>query len=233
MQRAHVHANRSLPHPAQVRLFRRLLLGWFRGNGRRFYWRRPSASEYERVVVEVLLQRTQATSVELFLPRFLALFPNWEALSGADQGALQELLRPLGLWRRRAAALTGLASARAIAGCFPSERAELERFPAVGQYVANAIELFVFERRKPLVDSNFARVVERYFGPRIQVDIRRDPWIQGVAHQLVGDKKAIDINWAILDLGALVCKPRTPECNACPLKASCQFAKTIEPPSTS
>jgi adenine-specific DNA glycosylase len=66
-----------------------------------------------------------------------------------------------------------------------------------------------------------------------QVEIRRDPRIWSVAHQLVDDKKAIDINWAILDLGAQVCTPRSPECNACAIKASCRFAKTVKLPSTS
>ena len=228
MQRADQHASRALPRPAQVRLFRKLLLAWFRDAGRQFYWRGASASEYERIVVEVLLQRTQAASVESFLPRFLSHFPTWEALAGAEQGALEELLRPLGLWRRRAAALSGLACARVGAGAFPSERTALERFPAVGQYVANAVELFVFNGRKPLVDSNFARIIERYFGQRVRADIRRDPWIQEIAHRLVDDEKAIDINWAILDLGAVVCKPRTPACTTCPLRVTCKYARSLE-----
>lgn len=221
-----------MPNPAKLRSFRKRLLAWYGAAGRAFYWRTPSASEYERIVVEVLLQRTQAGRVEQFLPRFLAAFPTWEALANADPASLEDLLRPLGLWRRRAASLAALATARTAAGSFPGDRSELERFPAVGQYVANAIELFVFHRRRPLVDSNLARVVERYFGPRSQADIRRDPWIQGIAHQLVDDARAIDINWALLDLGATVCKPRAPTCPNCPIGSTCRYPGKVGTTST-
>ncbi len=74
-----------------------------------------------------------------------------------------------------------------------------------------------------------ARILERYFGPRQMADIRYDPYLQDLARQVVG--KAKDprlVNWAILDLGALVCTARNPRCNACPLKKGCRSANTSD-----
>ena len=99
----------------------------------------------------------------------------------------------------------------------------------MGQYVARAILLFCHGQPEPLLDTNMARVLERYFGPRQLADIRHDPYLQELSRRVVAAGDPVVINWAILDLGAMVCKPRTPECNACPLKRGCQFRKQHPP----
>jgi A/G-specific adenine glycosylase len=176
------------------------------------------------VVSEVLLQRTRAEVVASFFPSFVRQFPSWRVLSRASERDLQEFLRPLGLWRQRASSLRRLAAAIAKRnGRFPTERSEIESLPNVGQYIANAIELFSHDQRKPLLDSGMARVLERFFGPRRLADIRFDPDLQSIAHRVVAGSASKETNWAILDLAAMICKKR-PSCPSCPLQKRCRFA---------
>src|SRR3954447_10218873 len=98
-----------MPSPAVIRRVRRSILRWYNVNARRFPWRLSSASTYVRIVSEVLLQRTRADVVARYLPGFLRRFPTWQSLAGASSEEMQEVLRPLGLWRVRATALQGLA----------------------------------------------------------------------------------------------------------------------------
>lgn len=210
--------------PEAVRNFRRRLLAWARSHGRTYRWRRPRASNYERVVSEVLLQRTRADTVSKVLPSFIARFQSWASLSRAKTSELREFLRPIGLWRRRARTLqllsTEIASRR---GRFPVDRSQLESIPGVGQYVANAVLMFCHGQPQPLLDSSMARVLERNFGDRKLADIRYDTYLQEISKRIIDCERADQINWAILDLGALVCTNRDPSCSECPLRKRCLY----------
>lgn len=211
------------PGKAAIGAFQRRVLEWGKRKGRDFPWRRATASNYQRVVSEVLLQRTRAEVVGGVFQEFLSLFPSWRALAVARPNELKRFLRPLGLWRRRASSMMNLSKAvTSLNGKFPKTRAELETLPAVGQYVASAVLLFCHGEPEPLLDTNMARVIERYFGPRALVDIRHDPYLQRLARDLVRCDSARLVNWAILDLGALVCVPRNPRCEECPLRRGCK-----------
>jgi A/G-specific adenine glycosylase len=200
------------------------LVAWAAANGRDFPWRSENAGTYERIVVEVLLQRTTAAAVAGFYERFFATFPTWDALAAATPGELEVFLKPLGLWRRRAQALLGLARyGAAAAGKFPRNPDDHAEIPAVGQYVSNAVMLFQHERSTPLLDVNMARVIERFVRPRRLADIRYDPWLQSAAKWFVKTEDAAAANWAILDFAALVCKARRPLCETCPVRARCSY----------
>jgi A/G-specific adenine glycosylase len=213
------------PTASELQWFRRRVLRWSAVHGRTFRWRNPSASTYERIVSEVLLQRTRAETVDTFFSAFMRAFPSWRALSAAEVTDLERFLRPLGLWRRRAASLKKLASAMATRrGKFPRDRHALESLPNVGQYIANAIELLCHASPRPLIDVNMARILERFFGRRLLADIRYDPYLQELAARVVNGKSPAFINWAILDLSAKVCRPK-PHCTCCPLQQRCIFAR--------
>jgi A/G-specific adenine glycosylase len=200
------------------------LVAWAASSGRDFPWRSEKAGTYERIVVEVLLQRTTATAVAGFYERFFATFPTWEMLAAATPGELEVFLRPLGLWRRRAQSLLGLAGYAADAvGKFPRNPDDHAEIPAVGQYVSNAVMLFQHGRSTPLLDVNMARVIERFVRPRRMADIRYDPWLQSAAKWFVRTGDAAAANWAILDFAALVCKARRPLCDTCPVCARCSY----------
>ncbi|RWL19660.1 MAG: hypothetical protein EOR57_13760 [Mesorhizobium sp.] len=213
------------PTVAKARWCRQRLLSWYDQHGREFPWRSPAAGLFQQVVAEVLLQRTQASTVGRFFGSFFDLFKSWDDIHAAPIELLENALKPIGLWRRRAIALKELA--REMVGRssgFPATREELETLPAVGQYVASAVLLFAYRRPEPLLDANMARVLERVFEPRRLVDIRYDLRLQGLARLLVRSRDPIRVNWAILDLAASHCGPRSPLCNGCPLQIRCQHA---------
>lgn len=218
----------DLPPTEQIAWFRRRLRAWFSKNARSFPWREESASEYLRILSEVLLQRTRAQVAADFIPSFIRRYPSWSRIAQARPNDLREHLKPIGLWRRRAASLGNLANEMVRRnGQFPATRAELEELPNVGQYIANAVLLFCYGQRQPLLDVNMARVLERFFGPRKLADIRYDVNLQTVAKKIVSAKDPLRLNWAILDHAATVCRISNPLCDRCPFTKRCKFANTI------
>jgi A/G-specific adenine glycosylase len=214
------------PSKSEIATMQRSLSAWFKLDGRAFPWRKHSASAYERIIPEILLQRTRAEVVARFMPQFLKRYPSWKRLATATETELQLFLQPLGLWRRRAASLMKLAQAVAAKnGRLPRNRQDVDALPAVGQYVANAVMLFRYGDPEPLLDVNMARVLERCFGERTLADIRYDSTLQQVAHRAVAGPNAIQLNWAILDLGATICKRSSPRCSVCPLSRVCDFGR--------
>lgn len=213
---------------SKIAELQRLVVEWYSFKGRQFPWRKKRISNYQKILVEVLLQRTRAETVAAFFPSFIRSFPNWKILASATENDLQQFLKPIGLWRRRALSLVALAQEMTKRqGRFPREREEIERLPSVGQYIANAILLLCFREPQPLLDAGMARVLERVFGARKMADIRYDPYLQKLARVIVSVPNPQIINWAILDLAVLICRPRNPKCPACPLFKICRFANGL------
>lgn len=211
--------------PVKTQQFKKGLLEWFAENRRDLFWRAGDSCAYIKVVSEVLLQRTQAPVVSDFLPIFIAAFPSWHAIAESDVEKLETVLRPLGLWRRRATALMSLSRDLMLRqGHWPATRLELETMPAVGQYVASAILMFEHGMPAPLMDASMARVLRRYFEVLPEkADIRHDKPLQELAHAVVDDPAAVSLNWAILDFAALQCKKARPQCETCTLQAGCAY----------
>lgn len=200
------------------------MLQWWKRSKRDFPWRRQEATKFHRIVSEILLQRTRAETVAAFWPYFLERFPTWNSIAEAEQEEIERMLKAIGLHKQRTPRLKSLAEKIVGAGGeFPRIRTEIESLPGIGQYIANAILLFCFGERQPLLDVNMARVLERYFGPRKLADIRYDPYLQKLSLALVSCNSVIYVNWALLDLGALVCTSRNPDCKACPLSRHCRY----------
>lgn len=211
--------------PRMAAAVRRALLRWFESHGRDFPWRQQGATLYHLVLAELLLQRTRAETVAAFFGEFTARFPTWQSIAESSVDDIGTLLKPIGLWRRRAASLLALArEMTARGGQFPRRRQEVESLPGIGQYIANSILLFACGKAEPLLDVNMARVLERLFGPRKLADIRDDPHLQTVSRAVVRGERAMYINWAMLDLAATICTIRNPQCDKCPLQLTCQFA---------
>lgn len=210
----------------KITLFQSAVLGWFREHGRWFPWRESSASCYQKVIAEILLQRTRAETVAAFFPGFVKRFPSWTKLAEATEDELKDYLQPVGLWRRRASTLVSLASVmKQRRGRFPRNRGEIEALPGIGQYIANAVLLLCHGEPQPLVDVNMARVLERCFGPRKLADIRHDPYLQSLAADVVQGEDPLALNWGVLDLAALVCTRRAPRCAECPVANMCLSSK--------
>jgi A/G-specific adenine glycosylase len=207
----------------KIEFFQKHLLEWYHNEGRMFKWREPGLSPYEYVIAEVLLQRTKAETIAKFYPLFLKAFPSWRSLADAETGKVEQYLKPVGLYRQRAKRLISLANEMVKRkGILPENREELEAIPFMGQYIANAVELVVFNQPSPLIDVNMARVLERFFGPRHLADIRYDPYLQKLSYNIVAHVSAKQINWAVLDFAALICRIR-PLCFKCVLKTKCSY----------
>lgn len=214
------------PHidKAAIREFRQKILTWYQRHGRQFPWRQATTC-YERIVAELLLQRTQANTVAKFYPEFIEEYPSWEILALATEDDLRALLQPIGLWRRRASTMVALSSVMVRKrGRLPASRDELERLPGISQYMASSILLLCHGQREALVDVNVARVLERVFGKRQLADIRYDPYLHELAQTIVASNDPISCNWAIIDLAATVCLITAPKCTICPLNDTCRFA---------
>lgn len=212
----------------KIEFFQEQILEWYKINGRKFPWRNKGLTHYQLVIAEALLQRTKAEIVSKFYKQFIKDFPNWIALANANTLVIEEYLKPIGLHRQRSKRLKGLALEMVKRkGKLPKDRKELESISFMGQYTANAVELVVFNHPSPLIDVNMARVLERYFGKREIADIRYDPYLQELSYKIVNHENAKEINWAVLDFAALVCRAKNPKHSICPLKDYCNFFNSI------
>lgn len=208
--------------------FQQILLEWYETQGRHFPWRNKRLTQYQIIIAETLLQRTKAETVSKFYKQFIKDFPNWKSIAESETAAIESYLKPIGLYKQRAIRLKGLAIEMIKRkGKLPRERSELESIPFVGQYIANAIELIIYNLPSPLIDVNMSRLLERYFGKRKMADIRYDPYLQKLSYKIVMHSKCKEINWAILDFAAIICKANNPLCSICPLQKKCTFYKMI------
>lgn len=205
--------------------FRRLLVAWFRRNGRDLPWRR-TRDPYHIVVSEFMLQQTQVTRVEQYYGKFLLQYPTIRDLAVAAPAQVRESWQGLGYYRR-AANLHRLAVSvmEERDGVMPDNIAELERLPGVGRYTAGAVASFAFEQSEPAVDTNVGRVIRRaFFSPRARVTEKR---VWGLAKSLVPRRgtQAWTFNQAIMELGALICTARVARCGECPVRSACRLGE--------
>lgn len=209
--------------------FNRLLLNWWKENKRNFPWRQTT-DPYSILIAEMLLRKTTSKQVEKMYNLFLKKYPNIKKLSKADLEELIELLRPLGIEYHRADLFLkfGNAVIKNYNGIIPTDFKELQKLPGVGQYAANAVLNLTSDKKAPMVDTNFIRIVERIFNIKsLRPRARTDPQIWQIAGNLIPVRKSKDFNLAVLDFGALICKARNPKCDICPLYSLCSFRQTI------
>ena len=200
------------------------LLTHYDQNARALPWRSPPGERppdpYLVWLSEVMLQQTTVATVKPRFLRFIARWPTVEALAAApDEEVLQEWAG-LGYYAR---ARNLIACAREVAarGGFPGTEAELRRLPGLGAYTAAAIAAIAFGERATVVDTNVARVVARYHGVERTLNEARDE-IRKLAGLMTPFDRPGDYAQAMMDLGATICRPKSPECPACPLLADCR-----------
>lgn len=205
---------------------RERLLCWFEQHRRSLPWREPVRSSYELVVAEILLQRTTAAKVARAFPGFVARYPTWEAVARTPLEELQISLRPLGLWRQKARVFLDLANVVVKnGGGLPCSRRDLERLPGVGPYTASAVMVAIYGLHELFIDVNMARVLSRFFGIGARDSNVRSAFLHSLAFHLVCCEYCLSVNWAVLDLAALVCRAKKPLCQECFLREECQFVR--------
>lgn len=207
-----------------ILFFRKELLAWFETHRREFPWRRNDVSNFEAIFSEILLQRTKAETVARFYPTFFTVFPGWNELSEASLEELETLLKPLGLSKHRAVRIFKIASEyKRRNGVLPKSVAELQESEMASLYLSNAYELFVLKRRAALIDVNMARLLSRFFSPDHAKDLRINKSLQELAYTVTNVRDCKELNWAILDIAALICTARKPKCGRCPLRKRCRY----------
>ena len=197
----------------------RALLDWFEENRRDLPWRR-TGDPYRIWVSEVMLQQTQVRTVIPYYQRFLARFPDLATLAAAPLDDVLKHWEGLGYYAR---ARNLHAAARALHGnAVPDDPERFGDLPGVGSYMRAAVMSIAFGRPLAAVDGNVKRVLARAFAVAHAVDrpagIRA---LQALADDLLDRARPGEFNQAMMELGALVCRPRNPLCDSCPWAASC------------
>jgi A/G-specific adenine glycosylase len=205
----------------------RQLLEWFEKNKRDFYWRKPGVSIYEILIAEMLLQKTQAEVVEPVLKEFIARYPTIVSVHKAPRKEVEKLVWKLGLFRHRSKNIKEVAKiiVEKHGGRIEANKDWLAELPGVGPYVSSAVACIKGGERVAVVDANVGRVVGRIFGIDYK-DAKRSKELWSKAEDIVPEGSSKEFNWALIDLGALVCAPRSPKCGECPLKRICVTAKS-------
>jgi len=199
------------------------LKAWAAENLREFPWR-STRNPYAIFVAEFLLQKTNASTVAPIYQTFLSRYPTPNALAAAPDEEVTSLLQPLGLFfrveRLRQSMQVILSN---YSGNIPRTEAELLQLPGVGKYTARSICAHAFGQPLAVLDTNVARILERFFGlqgGRVKTRCKQ-LW---QAAEIVAPKKQVGAwNLALLDFGAKVCTAKNPRCESCPLRQQCQY----------
>ncbi|MBA4807727.1 A/G-specific adenine glycosylase [Brevundimonas sp.] len=209
-----------------VSLIRSELLAWYDAHARGLAWRAPPGSErrtdpYRVWLSEVMLQQTTTPHATPYFLDFTARWPTVSDLAAAEDAEVMAAWAGLGYYAR---ARNLLACARAVAGehggVFPDTEGALLALPGVGAYTAAAMAAIAFDRAANVVDGNVERVMARLFAVETPVPKAR-PELKRLAGLFVTDQRPGDWAQALMDLGATVCRPKSPLCGACPLRRDC------------
>jgi A/G-specific adenine glycosylase len=221
---------RAADRPAEP-LLGRLLLDWWDRERRDLPWRSPPgrrADPYAVWLSEIMLQQTTVATVKGYFAKFLARWPSVEALAAAP---LEEALAQwagLGYYARaRNLHACAIVVASRHNGRFPRRAAELLALPGVGAYTAAAIAAIAFDEPCVAVDGNVERVISRLYGlkasrPGLRGEVERR------AASLLPPERSGDFAQAMMDLGATVCRPRSPACGRCPWAGACEARRAGE-----
>ncbi len=203
-------------------MFSALLLAWYDQNKRSLPFR-GTRDPYRVWVSEIMLQQTRTETVGAYYRRCLNRFPDVFSLAEAPEQDVLKCWEGLGYYSRaRNLHRTAKAVVSRYQGVFPADVEALRALPGIGDYTAAAVASIAFDLPAPAMDGNLTRVLSRFHGIREDVGIpsvRRH--LAALAREDMPENRCGDFNQALMDLGATVCTPGTPDCGRCPLKPLC------------
>ncbi len=204
-----------------------LLLAWYDSHSRSLPWR-GIENPYYTWISEIMLQQTRVDTVIPRYLRFIEHFPTIDSLAEASEAEVLKEWEGLGYYSRARNLLTGVRQiVRDYHGEIPSSPEKLRKISGIGPYTAGAIASIAFQQRVPAIDGNVIRVLSRVFGIRENVESPESrEKIELTAASLVPADRPGDYNQAVMDLGAMVCVPGTPNCDECPLCGVCDAYRT-------
>ncbi len=209
-----------------VASLRSRLLAWYDHARRDLPWRAPPGQRtdpYRVWLSEVMLQQTTTVHATPYFLEFTRRWPTVGDLAAAPEAEVMAAWAGLGYYAR---ARNLIACARAVAargGVFPDQECDLRALPGLGPYTAAAVAAIAFDRPATVVDGNVERVISRLHALEDALPAARAR-LRALASELTSDERPGDWAQALMDLGAMVCRPRSPICEACPWNGSCAAA---------
>lgn len=201
--------------------YQQYLLEWFDKNKRQMPWR-ERRDAYSIWVSEVMLQQTQVDTVRPYYERFMERFPTVKDLASADKEEVYTYWQGLGYYRRADNLHKG---AKVVAeqydGVFPMEARLVKDIPGIGPYTMGAVLSIAFNLPYPAVDGNVMRVLSRQFLIDDDIAVAKTRKIFEAKVMSLMPEDARNFNQALMELGALICTPKNPKCNICPMQTLC------------
>ena len=204
------------------------ILKWYDINKRSLPWRKNFSlqkKQYYTLVSEFMLQQTQVTTVIPFFNRFIKDLPSLEMLSKIKEKKLIKLWEGLGYYSRaKNLKKTAQLVIKNYKGKLPNNFEDLVSLPGIGNYTADAILAIAFNKPHIPLDGNIERVLKRYLYLKKEMEIQKDNLIK--KKSIFGfSLRSNDYAQALMELGALICKPTNPLCNQCPISKKCKSLK--------
>ena len=202
------------------------LLNWYSQNKRPLPWR-ETRDPYKIWLSEVILQQTRVAQGTDYYHRFLAAFPDVRSLAAAAEQDVLKLWQGLGYYSRaRNMHYTAKEVVEKHNGIFPGSSAGLKKLKGIGDYTAAAIASICYDESTAVLDGNVARVISRIYAIDTPVDTNAGrKIITDMANSLLDTHHPGTFNQAVMELGALVCTPKSPACNTCPIAFACEALK--------
>lgn len=208
---------------SKIEKFQRAILDYWNNYGRKNLPWRLTQSPWHILLAEVLLRKTTSRQVERIYDSLSIL--TVEQVRDLTEVKLEDILKPLGMYRVRAKQIHTLATIISDRGEKSWEDIKfLDELPGIGRYARSTLLCFAFNLPKPALDTNMIRVVSRVFGvesKRSRAREDKDFWIY--AEALVPHDRCREFNWGVLDLANSICKARNPKHDNCPLRGICDF----------
>ena len=209
-------------------LISKKILKWYDYNKRALPWRDIDSlkkRQFYTLVSEFMLQQTQVMTVIPYFRRFIKEIPSLNKLSNINEKKLIKMWEGLGYYSRaRNLKKTAQIIIKNFKGKLPSNFEDLTKLPGVGNYTANAILAIAFNKQHIPLDGNIERVMKRYLYLRKKKEIQKDNLVN---KKIIFGKtmRSSDYAQALMELGALICKPKNPLCDQCPIRKNCKSYK--------
>ena len=206
------------------------LLDWYYQSARDLPWR-ADKDAYKIWVSEIMLQQTRVEAVKNYYTRWMERFPTPAVLAEASEQEVLTYWQGLGYYSRARNLLAGVREVCAdYGGRVPDDQVAIQRLPGVGEYTAGAIASIAYDLPAPAIDGNVLRIFSRLFcleGDISKLATKRE--VKRLVHKHMSVQYPGDFNQALMDLGAMVCIPRRPRCEICPLTNQCEaYAREVE-----
>lgn len=198
------------------------LLGWFYANKRDLPWRHTYIP-YHVWISEIMLQQTQMDRVVFYFKRWIERFPNIESLAAASEDEVLNLWEGLGYYSRARNLHHSAKLLMEQKGSLPDRYEDLLKLPGIGPYTAGAIMSIAYNRDYPVVDANIERIFSRLFNLTSSIKSKENKkFVWTKTAEMLPHGRSRDFNQALMELGALVCLPKKPLCDGCPVVQWCK-----------